>query len=117
MSDREDGGDGIHRKNDIGGFDDDQDEHQKRGFGLAGLANEKILTVIALANRHPALEQTHHGIFFRLQLFVALKEHLDAGEDQESAEDVNYPVKIADQSGARGDEDRAQNEGAEDAPE
>ena len=41
--------------------------------------------------------------------------HLDAGDDQEGAEDVEQPVELADQPAAREDHDRAQHDRADDA--
>jgi hypothetical protein len=48
---------------------------------------------------------------------VGDEPHLDAGDDQEGAEQVQHPAELADQRGAQRDHDRAQHDHPQDAPE
>jgi len=117
LGDGEDRRDGVDGENHVRRLDDDEDHHQERGVELAVFTHEEALAVIGLADRHQALEQAHHRVFLRFDFLVALKQHLDSGYDEEAAENVDHPVKGAEQRGAGGDEDRAQDQSAQNAPE
>ena len=52
-----------------------------------------------------------------MDFLLALHDHLDAGEDQERAEDVDDPGELGDERRAQGDHDGPHDERAEDAPE
>jgi hypothetical protein len=43
--------------------------------------NEEALAVVAGHDGHPALEQTHHRIFFRLDLLIPLDQHFNPCDD------------------------------------
>lgn len=52
-----------------------------------------------------------------MRLAVAGEEQTDAGDDEQRTEEVDDPVEAREQRGAEGDEDRAHDDRAEDAPE
>ena len=58
------------------------------------------------------------GVFLGVGLVVVvLQQELDAGEDEDGAEDVHDPVEARDEGDAEADEDGAHDDGADDAPE
>src|SRR5215472_11818374 len=60
--------------------------------------------------------EAEDGVFFVVDLLVALPEHVGAGVDQKNPEDRNDPVEAGDQGGTGGNHDAAHDESAEDAP-
>ena len=51
-----------------------------------------------------------------VHLFIALHDHLDAGHDQERAEDINDPLKLRDEHRPGDDHGGPEDERTEDAP-
>jgi hypothetical protein len=82
---------------------------------LAVLDREELLAVEVLADRHHAAQQLERGVALQVRLLPGGPPHLDAGEQQEGAEDIQHPVELGDQPGAHQDHHRAQHDGADDA--
>ena len=86
------------------------------GGGRAG-ADEEVLAVEALRDREEPPGQADHDVPVGVGLVRLQEEHLDPGEDQEGAEDVDDPGEALDQLGADRDHGAAHQQGAHDAPE
>ena len=85
---------------------------------LAGLAHEEALPVVLVGHRHdPAEQPAAPGSARGGSRRRACSAMLDAGEHEERAEDVDRSSGSARAAPRRGDEDRAEHERAEDAPE
>lgn len=65
----------------------------------------------------PCPDEFQHGIVRQIGFLVAHCQHLDAGQDQKRAEEIQHPRKLGDQCRADRDHDRAQHDDAENAPE
>ena len=115
--DAEDGRDRVHGEDDVGAFDDEQDQEQEGGLAPAVVAHEEARAVVAAGDRQEAPDQPHDEVLLRRDLFVPGEQEADPGDDQERPEQVDQPVEAPEQRGAGEDERRAQHEGAEDAPE
>ena len=115
--DREDRRDGVHGKDQVGHFHQQQHHEQRRGHADAVLAHEEFIPAIVRRDRHEPLEPLHHRIALGMNLLLALHDHLDAGEDQEAAEHVDDPRELGDKRRARYDHDGPHDQRAEDAPE
>src|SRR5690606_10582322 len=80
---------------------------------------EEITPMALFTDREKPSEQPHGEIVLRIDidLFLARQRHLDAGVDQEGAENVENPMKAGDDADTDEDEHRAHDHRADDAPE
>jgi hypothetical protein len=115
------GGDGEDGRDRVDGEDDvddaDQHDHHEQGRGHLHAVDdrEELLAVVAGRDLHPAAHPFERRIALQVGLLAGGPPHLDAGEDQERAEQVEDPVELRDQPGAEEDHRRAQQQRAEDA--
>lgn len=65
----------------------------------------------------PALQKPVDGILLDIRHFFLMTEHLEAGENEECAEEEQYPVELVHQRRTEADEDGAKGDDAQDAPE
>ena len=117
--DAQDRRNGIQRKQDVGGFHDQQ-HHQQRGDQPGALAaNDELISPEGADHRKKPLllQQAQHHILIGMHIFLIMKHHADAGVDQESAEDVDDPVKAVDQGHPHRDHEPAHEQRAQDPPE
>ena len=118
LRDREHGRQGVEGEDDVGRLDDDQDDEHRRGHALAVVDGEEVAVVVFGGDGEEAAEEPHGGVVLGVDVGVFAGEgHLDAGVDEERAEDVEDPVKARDDAHADQNEDRAHHDGADDAPE
>ena len=61
-------------------------------------------------------QELEDGIAGDVRLLVRDEQHLDAGDQQEAAEDEEYPVELVDQRGTQTDHDAAQDDDAQNSP-
>ena len=78
---------------------------------------ESALFIIVFRNRHQSTKEFDDWIFLRMNLFVFLKRHLDARENQERPKDIDDPVKLLNQRNPGGDKNSTHDECAENSPE
>jgi hypothetical protein len=78
---------------------------------------KKVGAVIIGGNADDFSGKPHNRVLFRLNLLFFLGHQFDAGVDQESAQDIDQKMEFADQTDPGKDENTAENNGAENAPE
>src|SRR5688572_15872840 len=117
VGDAEDGWDRVDGEDDVGGLDDEQHDEQRRRPQLAVLADEELLPLVSVDDAQAALQEADRRVLLRLHLHLAVAQDLDSGVDQEDAEEVEDPPELGDERHAEDDEQPAQQDGAEDAPE
>ena len=64
-------------------------------------------------------EELHHKVVLHVDAFllVPFEEHLDAGVDEDAAEDEEYPMEFLDEGGGGEDEEEPEHDGTQDAVE
>ena len=115
--DAEDRRDRVDGEDHVGRLDDHQHQQQRRRPQPAVLADEEALAAILAGERHEALEGPHDRVRLGVDLRLSAAEDLEAGVEQEGAEDEDQPCEAGDQRRAHADEQAAGDQGAEDAPE
>ena len=115
--DADDGRDGIEREDDVGRLQEHQHEQQRGGQAPPVEPRDELPADVAVAQRHEPPHQPHDRVLLRPNLLVFREGELDAGDDQERAEDEDHPLEALDELQAAEDEDRPENQGAENAPE
>jgi hypothetical protein len=113
--DGEDGRDRVDREDHVGHADQADHQQQRRGDAPTVLDGEELLAVEALADRHQPAQELERRVALQVGLLAGGPPHLDAGEQQEGAEQVEDPVELLQQPAAGQDHDRAQHDGADDA--
>ena len=88
----------------------------RRGAG-GEVFDEKITSMVFAGNGEKSFEHPYNRIFFRLYLFVFLKKHFVAGENNDCSENESYPVKFLYQGDTGKYEYRSQNQRPDDTPE
>src|SRR5262249_47292055 len=84
---------------------------------MSGLFNEEVVGVVVLCHRYQATEELEHRILVRMDLFIFLCGHFDAGQDEQGTEDIENPVQPLQQRNASNNEDGAHHECAKNPPE
>jgi hypothetical protein len=77
--------------------------------------DEEALALELLGDRVVIADPADERVLVQVGVVLGEPRHLDAGDDQEGAEDVKQPVELADQPAACEDHDRAQHDRADDA--
>ena len=88
LGDREDRGDGVDGKDEVGGREDDDDRGGDR------------------RSRPDAFHAAQDDVAFGVHLLARVARELDAGCDEEQTEEVDGEVEGVKEGGARDDEDR-----------
>ena len=105
-----------YRENQVGEFDchqrEEQRRHEQHHFPClrVGLADEEFLAVQAFRDVEVLLQELYDRVVLDRLAVVALVFHeqeLDAGEEQETCEDIKHPVEIMHQSRAKADHEAA----------
>ena len=109
--------DRIDGKDDIGSFDHQQNNEERRRKKSSVFADKEVITVVIVGHRHKTPEEPENRVPFRVDLIIIVREHLDAGDDQEGTEDVDYPVKLLDQCNAGKNEGGTHKQRPDDSPE
>ena len=99
--DGENGGNGIQRKNQVGGFHHQQHQRQRRERLAAIQPGEKFLAVKFGADGKEFSREPDDGIFSGCTPSSPDKKHFDAGENQERAEEIERPLEALDERRAR----------------
>jgi hypothetical protein len=140
--DGEDGGNRVHREDDVGELHHDEGQEQWSGedgagpgalhdaillrgrAGLRGLSrgrstrpDEEVLAMESFGDRQEAPRHPHHAVLVRIDLVCVEEEHLDSREDQEAAEDVDDPSEPRDELRTDGDHGSTHHQSSSDAPE
>ena len=115
--DAEDGGNGIHGENQVGGFHAKQ--HQRKRCQRAATVDggEKFLPLQRGGHGIKFPHQPQDEILFRMHLSVAAKDHLHAREENERAHEIENPLKPMDHRHAHANQQPAHDQRAQDAPE
>jgi hypothetical protein len=113
---REDGRHRVHREDDVAQLQEHQRHQQRRGVPASVEPDQERLAMEPGRHRHQPAEQPHHRVLVGVHLLVRRKQQLDAGEDQEAAEQEHHP-RVLHQDRAQGDEHGAEDERADDAVE
>ena len=127
-ADGEDGGDRVDGEGHVGGLNHDEGDQQRRrqpfptpglmGSRAPGLLDKKLVFVHLVCDWEETLEDLYEDVIRRVYMVVFhMPEHLDACIDEEDAEHRQYPLEACDDGRACEDEDAAQHQGADDAPE
>ena len=113
-ADAEDGRYAVDGEGYVGGLDDEKGDKQRRGLAV----DKELVAVHLVGDGEEALEELHDDVLRRVAgLFVAVAEHLETGVEQEQSEESQNPLEALDHGGTGEDEDAAQDECTEDAPE
>ena len=113
----EDGRDRVDREDDVGRLDQDEHGEERRRQALAVLLGEQLLAVVLARRRHDPAHGLEHRVVLGMDLLVVVPQQADRREDQEAAEHEEHPLEPLDQRDAGEDEDDAEHERPEDAPE
>src|SRR5439155_5840156 len=89
---RENRRDGIQGKNQVGGFNHQQDQGQRREGSLALPYRSELVAVQVRRDGIKLPRQAHDAVFLRLHVGLH-KEHFDSAKEQESALHIKDPVK------------------------
>ena len=108
--------DGVHRKNHVGDFDEQEHDEEWRRQPDAVFADEELIAAVVARDWDELLEPAHHRVALGMKLLFLLHDHLDAGHDQERAEDINDPLKLRDEHRPGDDHGGSEDERTEDAP-
>jgi len=117
FGDGEDRRDGIDGEDDVGELREDQRDQERGGEEFGIDPGEELLAHEVRGNRHELSEASHDGVLFGVDLLVFQPQHFHAGEGEEDAEDEDHPAEGLQERGASSDEDGAEDERADDAPE
>ena len=79
-------GNGIHRENEVGAFEDQQYYEQRRGEKLSIPLHEETVALEFRRNVHEAVKQFQHRVPFGMNFLLLLHRHFDAAEDEQCAE-------------------------------
>ena len=69
-----------------------------------------------IGHAHACFQEAHERVFRHIRLGFRHDQHLDAGEDQEGAEQIEHPAIALHQCGTRRDHHTAHDEHGNDAP-
>src|SRR5438128_11462581 len=67
---------------------------------MPALLHKKVVGVVVLCHRYQATEELEHRILVRMDLFIFLHGHFDAGHNEQGAEDIEDPVQPLEQRNA-----------------
>ena len=116
--DGEDRRDRVDREDQVGHLDQTSTRNSGVAVAAGRRARTKKRAVVVVGDRQQPAQQAHAPGSSRARSPAScVISHLDAGEDQEGAEEVDDPVEPLEQRGARQDHGRAHDQRAEDAPE
>src|SRR5262249_50177216 len=99
-------GDRVNRENQIRELNHHQHEQQERSGQLALFPGKELFFFVMTRNRQKARYRANQDVLFWLDLDLFVPKHLDSGVNQETAENVDDPVKPVDQR--RADENHRQ---------
>ena len=118
LRDGEDGGDGVHGEDEVGGLHHQQHERERRegGASVVELRHE-VLAVEFMRHGEESLCELDDEVLLGVHALVVHEKHLDAGEDEEAAHHVEHPVELFDERRAEADHHAAHDQCAKDAPE
>ena len=107
----------FERENDIRDIQDDKHQKQRGGHELAGRQPREIaLAMIFVCDRDQLARVSDDAALLQVDRFIAREHRFEARIDQEKAENDDRPVESLDQGVAGEDENAAQDECADDAP-
>src|SRR5262249_21356276 len=115
--DAEDQRNRVDSKDQISRLDHDEDDKKGCCQEFARFAHEELAVAKLRSDRHQPAEQANHRVLFGLDLLVFVESKLDAGKDQEAAEDVGHPMELVEQGFPSRDENGTHDQCAEDPPE
>ena len=108
--DREDGGDGVEREDDVGEFDGDEGQEENRDHALAVFDDEEL--VLTKADGVEAGEPGDPAWGVGLVFLGAGQDQTNGSDKQNSGEDVADPLEVSEEAYACGDEGSAHEDGA-----
>ena len=117
LGDGEDGRDGVQGEDNVGNLHQREHNEQRRDEPDAVLAHHETLAHVIRRDAEVPAHELRHTVAGQVRLVVDGHEHLDAGDDEEGAEDVDDPVEGGENGRPRQDERRAHYEGTQHAPE
>ena len=123
LGDGEDGRNRVDREDQVHELDDDERHEERRDEAgeLAGpgvnLLHGELLAVKLFGDAEVPPDQLQHPVVLERGLFTGRPEHLEAGEDQEGAEQEQDPREGHDQRRTQADQHGTEQDDAEDAPE
>ena len=107
--------DAVHREDHVGHADQHQHHEQRGEPARTVLADAQLVAAIAIGELQVPAHPAQRRILFQIRLLAGGEPHLDAGQQQERAEEVQQPVEVLQQCRAGEDQDAAQDDGAQDA--
>ena len=117
-ADGQDRRDGVDGEDDVGRLDEHEHGEQRGGEPLRVVFGEQLLAVVGVRGRHDSPHESHGDVGVVVDLFgLVVMGDLPRRVEQERAEDVEDPLEAFDELDAGEDEDAAQHQRAEDAPE
>lgn len=113
--DGEDRGDGVDREDDVDDADQGDDDGERGGHAYAVDQGEEFFAVVVRGDGDAAANPVEGRVVVEVGFLAGGPPHLDTGEEQEGAEEVEDPVEFGDEPGADQDHRGAQDECAEHA--
>ena len=107
----------VDREDHVGELDDDERGEQRRRGALHVHLGEEVVTVELGRHRHEPSEEPDRAVVAVHAFVGAVPQHLDPRVHEEHTEHEQQPPEPGDERDAGRDEDRAQHERAEHAPE
>src|SRR6185437_8014332 len=96
-ADGQNGGNRIHGKDQIGGFDDQQSQEQRCRQQLSVLSGKEICPIEVGGNGKVAAKKLQHDVLFWINIGFAAAQQADAAVDQDRAEDVDEELEAAEE--------------------
>jgi len=109
--------DGIHGKEQVGGFERDEHNEQRRREYPAVHPYEETALLVRFGYGQDAPHQPEDRVLLRVHFVIRSKRHSHRGDHQERAENVDDPVQPVDQFDPGKDERQPHDKGAQDSPE
>ena len=116
-TDGENRGDGIHSEDDISHLHKNQRDEEGRREAFAVFTDKKSIAVQNGSDGQDPSKHFDDDIFVEIDFLFFGKRHLNAREHEKAAKHIDGPVEFFNQGDASKDENRAHDQGAQNAPE
>src|SRR5690606_31031428 len=108
----------IHCENQIGKLNHQQDEEKRCDVFFSCFFVEELTAHKGGIDREIPGSKLHHRMVLWIDLFfiAPVQKHIDTCVNQEKAEDVKYPSKLADERSAQKYDKEPKDDGSDDSP-
>src|SRR5215475_10821983 len=98
--DTQDGRNRVHRKDNVCRLHHQEHNEERCSGVMSSLLHEEMVGVVVRCHGYQATEELEHWMLVRMDLFLFLSDHFDAGQDEQGAEDIEDPVQPLEQRNA-----------------